>query len=146
LNQGAKDSDWLIGSTCMHGDGYALRSMKSPGKAYQNHPVLGNDPQPGHMSDYMELPNTRQGDYGGVHINSGIPNHAFYLAAYNLGGNSWDKAGKIWYEALCDASLMHAHSQFTDLRNGTISKAELLFGVGSNEAKTVTKAWMDVGL
>ena len=39
-------------------------------------------------------------DNGGVHINSGIPNHAFFLAATILGGFAWERAGKIWYAAL----------------------------------------------
>ena len=56
--------------------GDALRSLKAPGTAYDDD-VLGKDPQPAHMDDYVQ---TRD-DNGGVHINSGIPNHAFYLAA-----------------------------------------------------------------
>lgn len=141
-----KDENWLIGKTCMRGTGYALRSMAKPGSAYKNHPILKNDPQPGNMQDYNDLPNTRDGDYGGVHINSGIPNHAFYLAARAIGGQPWLKAGRIWYQALCDETLLNATSQFKDLANATITKAESLFGTGSNEAKAVKKAWNDVGL
>ena len=55
--------------------------MKAPGTAYDD-PRLGKDPQPAHMDDYVETTE----DNGGVHINSGIPNHAFYLAATALGG------------------------------------------------------------
>ena len=44
-------------------------------------------------------------DNGGVHINSGIPNHAFYLAATALGGNAWEKAGQIWYDVLTGGEL-----------------------------------------
>jgi Zn-dependent metalloprotease len=146
LNEDAKTSDWLIGRSCMKGDGYALRSLKAPGSAYKNHPVLGNDPQPGHMRNYKHLPNTRIGDYGGVHINSGIPNHAFYLVAVALGGQPWLKAGKIWYQAMCDKTLLNATSQFADLANATTVKAEALFGIDSNEAKEVKKAWKAVGL
>lgn len=146
LKEGAKTSDWLIGRSCMKGTGYALRSMKNPGNAYKNHPILGNDPQPGHMKDFRKLPNTRSGDYGGVHINSGITNHAFYLAAYELGGYAWEKAGRIWYEALCDAALLNAQSKFADLSQATISKAETLFGINSRESQVVKKAWKDVGL
>ena len=71
--------------------GEALRSMKEPGSAY-NDPTLGKDPQPGHMKNYVETTD----DNGGVHINSGIPNRAFYLTAKELGGYAWEKAGKIW--------------------------------------------------
>ena len=56
--------------------GKALRSLTAPGTAYDDD-VLGRDPQPAHMDDYVETSD----DNGGVHINSGIPNHAFYLAA-----------------------------------------------------------------
>lgn len=146
LKETAETSDWLIGPTCIKGKGYALRSMKAPGTAYQNHPILGNDPQPGHMNAYQELPNSADGDYGGVHINSGIPNHAFYLAAVELGGQPWLKAGKIWYEALCDEKLLNANSQFADLANATIVKAETIFGTGSKESAAVKNAWKAVGL
>ena len=44
-------------------------------------------------------------DDGGVHINSGIPNRAFYLAATEIGGYAWEKAGRIWYETLRDRHL-----------------------------------------
>ena len=59
--------------------GIALRSMKEPGTAY-NDPTIGKDPQPGHMKNYV---NTTS-DNGGVHINSGIPNRAFYLLQLSL--------------------------------------------------------------
>lgn len=49
------------------------------------------------MKDYY----TGADDNGGVHINSGIPDHVFYLVATALGGNAWDKAGRIWYDTLC---------------------------------------------
>ena len=74
--------------------------MKAPGTAY-NDKVLGKDPQPAHMSKYV----VTASDNGGVHINSGIPNHAFYLAAIALGGHAWEKAGLIWYTTLCDSRL-----------------------------------------
>ena len=57
------------------------------------------------MDKYQNLPNTQSGDWGGVHINSGIPNFAFYVAAFNMGGYAWEKAGRIWYAVLTDNSL-----------------------------------------
>lgn len=65
------------------------------------------------MNDYADLPDTEDGDYGGVHINSGIPNRAFILVAKALGRFSWEVAGPIWYASLMDPSL---HAVFT--RNG----------------------------
>lgn len=99
--QSADQADWLIGAECwtpqIQGD--ALRSMKKPGSAY-NDPSVGKDPQPSHMRDYKRLPETPNDDMGGVHINSGIPNHAFFRFATAVGGYAWETAGQIWYEAL----------------------------------------------
>ncbi len=71
--------------------------MKEPGSAY-NDPTIGKDPQPGHMKDYVETTS----DNGGVHINSGIPNRAFYLLQWSLGGYAWEKARRVWYIALTE--------------------------------------------
>ncbi len=83
LQQTAGEADWLIGQGLLTENvkGIALRSMKAPGTAYDD-PVLGKDPQPAHMKDYVNTVS----DNGGVHINSGIPNHAFYVVATELGG------------------------------------------------------------
>ena len=61
----------------------ALRDMAAPGTAYDD-PALGKDPQVGDMADYVETTD----DNGGVHLNSGIPNRAFHLAATAIGGSS----------------------------------------------------------
>jgi Zn-dependent metalloprotease len=113
--------------------------MKAPGTAYDD-PVLGKDPQPAHMKDYVHTSD----DDGGVHINSGIPNRAFYLAASAIGGHSWEKAGRIWYVALCDR--LRTTSGFTDAARLTEAVAEELFGKGSAEAKAVRDAWHAVGV
>ena len=99
LNQKAGEADWLIGQGLFTSkvNGQGIRSMKAPGTAYDD-PILGKDPQPGHMNDYV---NTIS-DNGGVHINSGIPNRAFYICASEIGGYAWEKAGRIWYIALRD--------------------------------------------
>ena len=78
LGQTAAQADWLIGEGLLAKDvhGVALRSMKEPGTAYDD-PRLGKDPQPAHMRDYLDTDE----DSGGVHVNSGIPNKAFCLAA-----------------------------------------------------------------
>ena len=52
------------------------------------------------MRHFVELPDTEDGDNGGVHINSGIPNKAFYLTATGIGGYAWEAPGHIWYESL----------------------------------------------
>lgn len=142
LNQSADQADWLIGAglftNAVKGEG--LRSMKAPGSAYDD-AVLGKDPQPGHMKDFV----VTNEDNGGVHINSGIPNHAFYLAATAIGGNAWDAAGRIWYEALRDPGA-GADTGFADFARVTIDVAGRLFGGESAEAKAVAGAWGEVGV
>jgi Zn-dependent metalloprotease len=141
-NQDVKKSNWLIGEKVMIGINYAIRSMKAPGSGYKNHPELGDDPQPANMDDYQDMPNTPSGDWGGVHINSGIPNFAFYVTAFNIGGYSWEKAGRIWYAVLTDQSLAH-DARFADVKNLTIIHAEKMFGINSPEAKAVKHGWLE---
>ena len=113
--------------------------MSTPGTAYDD-PVLGKDPQPGHMNDFKNV----DYDNGGVHINSGIPNHAFYIVANEIGGHAWEKAGNIWYVALRDR--LRAKSDFQDAANMTYAVARQLFGAGSLEQQAVRKGWSDVGI
>ena len=138
--QTAKQADWLIGAGLLADgvSGVALRSMKAPGTAYDDD-VLGKDPQPAHMDDYV---NTFS-DNGGVHINSGIPNHAFYLLAVDLGGYAWAKAGQIWYRALQQLSPTSDFQQAADV---TVQSARGLYGSGSTEEKAVKAAWKEVGI
>jgi Zn-dependent metalloprotease len=140
LGQDVKEADWLIGANVLIGENYALRSMKAPGTAYQNHPIIGDDPQPATMDDYYEL--APWDDNGGVHINSGIPNHAFYLAAMEIKGYAWEKAGLIWYRTLCDK--LGKISTFVRAARATILVAREEFGVRSLEEKAVIKAWKAV--
>lgn len=135
----AKKSDWLVGKEVLKGDQYALRSLKSPGSAYKNHPELGNDPQPAVMSQFIKMDKIK--DHGGVHYNSGIPNFAFYVAASELGGFAWEKAGQIWYQTLAQKGFLKKNATFLDARNATILKAAELFGKGSLEQKAVTLGW-----
>jgi len=139
--QKAKQADWLIGEGIFTPNvhGTALRSMKAPGTAY-NDPVIGKDPQPAHMKDFV---NTTS-DFGGVHINSGIPNKAFYELAIALGGNAWEKAGKIWYRTLLDK--VQPNTQFTQCAAMTYEVAGTLYGTGSAEQKAVKAAWAVVGI
>lgn len=140
--QQAAQADWLIGAGLLAPGvkGVALRSMKAPGTAYDD-PVLGKDPQPANMSGYLHT----QSDNGGVHTNSGIPNHAFFLAAVAIGGNAWEKAGLIWYDTLADPHLKPTAS-FSSFAKLTGSNADKLYGVGSAESKAVRDAWHQVGV
>jgi len=138
--QTAANADWLIGEGIFINDapGKALRSMKAPGTAY-NDPDLGKDPQPAHMEHLY----TGSQDHGGVHINSGIPNHAFYLTAIALGGFAWERAGKIWYEALPNIPPTANFQVAADIYYAT---AGALFQVGSTEQKAVADAFRQVGI
>lgn len=146
-NQAADQADWLIGDEIFAPDkqGVALRSLKEPGTAYgypDADPILGHDPQPRHMKDYIVLDDDE--DDGGVHINSGIPNHAFYLAAIEMGGRSWEKVGRIWYIAM--HRKLTPSSQFHDAAMATMEAAAELFGEGSKEQDVVRHAWEQVGI
>ncbi|CAL9541361.1 M4 family metallopeptidase [Streptomyces sp. enrichment culture] len=141
LGQTAAEADWLIGAGLLapRVTGTALRSMKEPGTAYDDD-VLGKDPQPATMDDYVRTGR----DNGGVHINSGIPNHAFYLAATTLGGHAWERAGQIWYDVLTGGELRQ-DAMFTDFATLTVKAARARFGEGE-ELLAVTKAWERVGV
>lgn len=141
FNQTADKADWLIGQGIFTSQvhGVALRSMKDPGSAYDD-PILGKDPQPADMAHYVKTPD----DNGGVHTNSGIPNHAFYLAAVGIGGFAWEGAGKVWYKTLTEK--LQAGAQFTDVATATIQSAQELFGANSPEQQAVQNAWKKVGV
>ena len=142
LNQTATQADWLIGAGLFTQNvhGVALRSMKAPGTAYDD-PVIGKDPQPAHMKNFKYTFE----DNGGVHINSGIPNHAFYLAATQIGGYAWEKAGHIWYETLRDSRL-RPYFGFLRFARLTVSNAARLYGAGQPEEQAVRDGWAKVGV
>ena len=130
LRQTVTQADWLIGAGIMGpGVGKALRSMKDPGNKAQ---TWKGDDQPKDMSGYV--------NGGDVHTNSGIPNHAFFLAATALGGNSWTKAAPIWYRAL---SLLTPYATFAEAAKATLDAVGLL-GLGGAERNAVQSAWQTV--
>jgi len=141
LRQTARESDWLIGAELYTSAvrGKAVRSMAAPGTAYDD-PVLGRDPQPAHMRDYVDT----YDDNGGVHINSGIPNHAFYLAAIALGGNTWDVLGRIWYVTV--TQRLTSDADFNDFARVTTDIAGELFINGGRVQTIVADAWSSVGI
>lgn len=139
--QTAARADWLVGAGLYtkRVQGAAIRSMKAPGTAYDD-PVLGKDPQPAHMRDYVRTTE----DDGGVHINSGIPNRAFYEIAILLGGKAWAVAGRIWYRTL--TQKLRPASRFQDCADATYESATELFGVQSGPQIAVLAAWRAVGI
>ena len=140
--QTVETASWLVGPELFTDEvqGEALRSMKAPGTAYDDD-VLGKDPQPAHMSEYVE---TRD-DSGGVHLNSGIPNRAFYLASADIGGKAWEGAGQIWYDTITSGRLS-PRSDFAAFASETSASAITRFGTESTEATAVATAWKTVGV
>ncbi|TFD48819.1 M4 family peptidase [Cryobacterium frigoriphilum] len=140
--QSAVDASWLIGEGLFTDQvqGLALRSLRAPGSAY-NDDVLGTDPQPDHMSGFVDT----EDDNGGVHLNSGIPNRAFYLTATALGGNAWERAGRIWFDTLT-GGLLHRHTDFAGFARATLTSAAARYGTGSAEWTAVQSSWNRVGV
>jgi Zn-dependent metalloprotease len=141
LGQSVTQADWLIGAAIMAPGfkGRALRDMANPGTAFDD-PNLGKDTQPGHMKDYVQT----EADSGGVHTNSGIPSRAFVLAAKAIGGNSWEKTGKIWYVTL--TQRLTGNAGFEVCARETVSVARDLFPDDTSIAAKVAQAWADVGV
>ncbi|WP_122818757.1 protealysin inhibitor emfourin [Nocardioides pantholopis] len=135
LGQEAAEGDWLVGAGLFLPGVAArgLRDLAAPGTAYDD-PALGRDPQPGHLDDYVETDD----DNGGVHLNSGIPNRAFHLAALAVGGTSWDGAGRIWYAALT-GGLVGPRTDFAGFAAATVAAA-------GEHADAVAGAWAGVGV
>ncbi len=142
LGQTAAEADWLIGEGLFSSaiNAKALRSMKEPGTAYDD-PQIGRDLQVGAMADYVYTDD----DSGGVHINSGIPNRAFVLAALDIGGASWEKAGQVWYDTLVHGELS-AQASFGSFARATLGSASRLFPDDPSIAEKLNAAWVEVGL
>jgi Zn-dependent metalloprotease len=140
--QRADEASWLIGEGIFTDavEGVALRSMAAPGTAYDDD-VLGRDPQPAHMRDFVDTTS----DNGGVHINSGIPNRAFHLAATTLGGFAWERAGRIWYDALSGGAVKPT-ADFAAFARVTLDTAAREYGEESEEHAAVRSAWIGVGV
>lgn len=131
--------DWLIGEDIytpgISGD--ALRSMADP--------TIQGDP------DHYSIRYTGTGDYGGVHINSGISNKAAFLLSN--GGNHYgvsvagignDKTGKIFFRTL--TQYLTPNSNFSQYRMASVQAATDLYGASSTEVSSVKAAFTAVGV
>ncbi|HEY7595619.1 MAG TPA: M4 family metallopeptidase [Actinophytocola sp.] len=131
--------NWLMGEGLLvHAK--ALRSIAAPGTAYDT-AEMGSDPQVGHMRDYVRTTD----DNGGIHINSGIPAHAFYRLATSVGEHAWDPAGRIWLAAVRDKRLRPT-SGFATFAGATVAAARELCGDDGPEVAAVTESWETVGV
>lgn len=140
--QAVSEASWLIGEGIFTDavQGTALRSLSAPGTAYDDD-VLGRDPQPAHMRDFVAT----SADNGGVHINSGIPNKAFHSVALALGGYGWERAGRIWYLVMTRGSLAPS-ADFSAFAAETLAVATEEYGEHSEEVAAVRAAWIGVGV
>lgn len=124
-------ANWLLGVNMLAPQhGRAIRSLKDPGNRKL---TWYDDDQFKTMEEYV--------DGADVHDSSGIPNHAFYLAAKEIGGYSWGKAGPIWYEAF---AKLKPKATFLDAARATSRVASARFGSKSKELKAVASAWQVV--
>lgn len=122
-------ADWVVGDDVYTPGtpGDALRSLADP-------TIYGD---PANMSGYVYT----SSDNGGVHTNSGIPNHAGFLVAQSLGN---EKTARIYYRGL--TSYLLRNSDFTAARVAMIQAATDLYGSSSAEVTAVTNAFNSVGI
>ena len=132
-------ADYLLGEDSFTPGG--IRSMQNP--------LAYGDP------DHYSIRYTGTGDNGGVHINSGIVNHAFYLAVeggtHRLGGAvqgvgaaNRAQVERVFYRAF--TSFLAPSATFAQARAATIQAARELYGVGGAVEAAVTQAWNAVGV
>ena len=137
--------DWLIGEDVIKSPPYPrpyLRSLEDPNAegAYDPRDPLRGIGQPATMAEYANLPNSRRTDNGGVHVNSGIPNHAHYLLAQAIGR---DKTEQIAYRAL--SQYLTPSANFVEAANASVRAAADLYGEGA-EVAAVRQAFAQVGI
>jgi bacillolysin len=147
---GQRKGDYLIGedvvTAAVFGALDGIRSMANPA-------LFG---QPDHYSKLVLLPPDDEHDNGGVHINSGIPNQAFYLAieggtnrtsgirVQGVGASNREQIEKVFYRAF--AQLMPSSANFSMARAITLRAAQDLYGLGSAPYNAVRDAWTAVGV
>ena len=141
---------WKIGEQCYtpaNGTGDALRYMDNPHLAGNGGYTADDDP------DHYAERYTGTADSGGVHINSGIGNKAFYLAVaggthhrsgVTVTGMGSTNAARIWYRAL--TVYMTSSTNFSGARTATLNAATDLFGSGSAQYNTTAATWCAVGV
>ncbi|MEM6319155.1 MAG: M4 family metallopeptidase [Bacteroidota bacterium] len=113
----------------------ALRDLANPNNGGTR---LGD---PGWQPDNVSQQFRGQEDNGGVHINSGITNRAFFLIASRIGRQ---KAENIYYRAL--TNYLVNTSQFVDLRASILQSATDFHGANSNEVAIVANSFDQVGI
>jgi Zn-dependent metalloprotease len=137
-------ANWTVGETVVKRGRFPLpyiRSLEDPsagGNYDPNNPLQGIG-QPTTVDEYANLPLSRRYDNGGVHINSGIPNHAAYLLAQAI---TREKTEQIYYRTM--TQYLTPEAEFLDAANLTARAASELYGQA--EADAVRNAWAQVGI
>lgn len=144
-------SDWLIGADVMIYQSN-MRSMDNP-----NNSKDGIEPQPDTYGGlYWADPHDINNDNGGVHTNSGVQNHWFYLLSeggngtndnnntFSIIGVGIDTALQITYRNLI--YYLTPEATHEDSRNGSLQAAIDLYGVDSQKYQSVMNAWYAVGV
>ncbi|WP_198010801.1 M4 family metallopeptidase [Kaistia granuli] len=132
----AETADWVIGSDMMgtvaiQNNWLCLRSLKDPMA------ISSLSKQAMHYRDYNPD--------GWPHDNSGISNHAFFLAAQALGGYSWESYGRVWYGAMTGTEI-HPLTTFKEFASITLDEARRLFPSARHVEQHLKGAWQAVGV
>lgn len=139
---GLMQADYLIAEDVVRGGQNGIRSMANP--------IAYGDP------DHYSIRYTGTLDNGGVHINSGIPNHVFYLAVeggtnrvsglsvQGVGSNNRAQIETAFYRAM--TQLLPSSATFAMARSATIQAARDLHGAGSAAERALIEAWTAVGV
>ncbi len=136
--------NWTIGETVIKSPPFPIKYLRSLADPHADNTFDASDPlnsigQPANMNEYADLPNTRKGDNGGVHVNSGIPNRVAYLIASAIGS---EKMEQIYYRTL--TQYLSPNSDFSDAARATIRAAQDLYS--NTEADAIRTALPQVGL
>jgi bacillolysin len=144
---GTGRADYLIGEDLAPTGTALIRSMSNPTE-YD---------QPDHFADRAYIGATSSAfDNGGVHINSGIANNAFYLAVEGgthqtsrrvvtgVGAANKEQIEKAYYRAF--TSMLPSNGTFYLARVATIQSARDLYGAGSAAERAITGGWDAVGV
>lgn len=131
-------NDWRMGEDIVNTSVFPSGALRDLADPHNGGNSLGDAGwQPAHYNERY----TGTQDNGGVHINSGIPNKAFYLFATTSGVGK-DKAEQVFYRALDQYLTMS--SQFVDLRNAVVQSANDLYN--ATVADAAKNAFNAVGI